>query len=331
MTNLWQDLNHDRIFKSVEETLGAKLSNLCLKRNSYINRVYELEKLALPASGGTSRERVIVKFYRPGRWLKEMILEEHQFLRELHAKEIPVIPPLAFNEKTLFSLNNIHYAVFPKKGGRALDEFDQAGFEELGRLLARIHLVSETHKTSGRILWKPSVATKHHLEVLKKTEWVLPDFRKTLQVTIERFIEKSEALFNGHPMILLHGDCHKGNLIHRPGEGIFIVDFDDLCVGPAIQDLWMLLPGSPADCENELNWLLKGYETFRSFDRSSIRFAPALRGMRIIHFVAWLAIQSKDPDFSNHFPEAGTPRYWNEVIKDLQEMVYDKREINYPL
>jgi len=285
-----------------------------LTRNSYINRVYELEK-------HDSRERFIVKFYRPGRWTPEMIEEEHQFLAELSEKEIPVIPPLAFNNKTLFALDSIPYAIFAKKGGRALDEFNKEGWEELGRLLARIHLVGATRKNSQRITWRPAISTRHHLEVLFKTDYVLPDFQKAFKQTAELFIKKADPRFDDQEFILLHGDCHKGNLIHRPNEGIFIVDFDDLCLGPPIQDLWMLLPDIQENCENELNWFLKGYELFRSFDQRSLELIPLLRGMRIIHFVSWLAVQSQDPGFAKHFPKAGTKRYWNEIIKELQDIV----------
>jgi Ser/Thr protein kinase RdoA (MazF antagonist) len=65
---VWQNLTHDSVLHAVEKTLQEKLSNLLLPRNSYINRVYELEK-------HDSRERFIVKFYRPGRWTEEMILK----------------------------------------------------------------------------------------------------------------------------------------------------------------------------------------------------------------------------------------------------------------
>jgi len=313
MGNVWQSLNHDTILTSIEKVINRKLSNLLLQRNSYINRVYELEE-------HDSRERIIVKFYRPRRWTEEMICEEHQFLADLKAKEIPVIPPLKFKNKTLFNYGDILFAVFPKKGGRALDEFNKEGWEEIGRLLARIHLVGAAHTESSRITWKPSVATKHHLEVLSNTDYILSDFRDPFRKAAELFVRKSEDLFSKCEFILLHGDCHKGNLIHRPNEGIFIVDFDDICMGPPVQDVWMLLPDIPENCENELEWFLKGYETFRPFDRWSLNLIPALRGMRIIHFASWLAVQSKDPDFRKHFPKAGTKGYWSELIKELYEI-----------
>ncbi|NQU17269.1 MAG: serine/threonine protein kinase [Candidatus Saganbacteria bacterium] len=314
--SVWQQLNHDSILNAVEKTLGEKMSNLLLKRNSYINRVYELEKY-------DSRERVIVKFYRPERWTKDQIKEEHDFLFELAKEEIKVIPPLLINNQSLFDLSPINYTLFPKKGGRALDEFNQESWEELGRLLARIHLIGAKHKESSRITWRPSIATKHHLEVLYKTDYLDQKFEPSFKKVAELFMGKAEPMFSDQEFILLHGDCHKGNLIHRPNEGIYIVDFDDISFGPPVQDLWLLLPGTPENCENELEWFLKGYEVFRKFDRKSLELIPILRGMRIIHYVSWLAIQSKDPDFITHFPHAGTSRYWNELIKDLQSICYN--------
>ncbi|OGC22396.1 hypothetical protein A2291_02785 [candidate division WOR-1 bacterium RIFOXYB2_FULL_42_35] len=311
MSNIWQQLNHNSILKTIEETLQVKLSNLLLQRNSYINRVYELEEY-------DSEKRLIVKFYRPERWSNEMIEEEHEFLKELAAQEISVIPPLTFNNKTLFTLENIPFAIFPKKGGRALDEFDQEGWETIGRILARIHLVGAEHKASQRITWRPGIATNHHLETLLKSNFIPTSFQKTFKDTADSFIKKADPLFNNQELILIHGDCHKGNLIHRPNEGIVIVDFDDICVGPPVQDIWMLFPDEISNCEKELEWFLKGYKIFRPFDLKALKLIPALRGMRIIHFASWLAVQSHDPDFESNFPETGTSRYWNELIKDLQ-------------
>ncbi len=315
---VWQPLTHDAVLNACETALGKKLSPLLLPRNSYINRVYELEEY-------DSRERLIVKFYRPGRWTREMILEEHRFLAELAGQELPVIPPIILNGQTLFPLGPIPYTLFPKKGGRALDEFDQDSWEEVGRLLGRIHLVGATHQSSRRITWRPAVATQHHLETLLGAGFLLPDFKKSFQQVAELFIKKADPQFSAQDFILLHGDCHKGNLIHRPGEGIYLVDFDDLSFGPPVQDVWLLLPDAPEKSENELEWLLKGYELFRPFDRRSLELVPWLRGMRIIHFASWLAIQSDEPDFATHFPETGTARYWNELIKELQAVVFDDR------
>ena len=314
MSSVWQELNHDNILDACERVVGEKLSPLLLQRNSYINRVYELERYA-------SRERLIAKFYRPGRWPGALIREEHQLLKTLAGKEIPVIPPLEIKGETLFD-NIIPFALFPKRGGRALDEFNQPTWEELGRLLARIHLISSLQTESQRVVWRPAVATRHHLKVLLNSPFLLPAFKPALEKTAEEFIKIKDPLFANFEFILCHGDCHKGNLIHRPNEGIYIVDFDDICVAPPVQDLWLLLPDEPEMCEKELGWFLKGYELFRPFDRASLDLYLPLRGMRILHFAAWLAVQSQEPDFPLHFPETGTPRYWNELIKELQALIY---------
>ncbi|MBN3033921.1 MAG: serine/threonine protein kinase [Candidatus Saganbacteria bacterium] len=315
METVWKNLTPENIFGAVETTLGEKLSNICLKRNSYINRVYELERHG-------SGERLIVKFYRPGRWAAAQIAEEQRFLRELAADELPVIPPLAVNGETLFGWGEISYALFPKKGGRAVDEFDKEGWQTLGRTVARIHRAGERHKTSTRMYWRPAVAAGQHLELILRSGFILPEFKAALAKAAELFIHKADPMFAEDKFILLHGDCHKGNIIFRPNEGYFVVDFDDMCFGPPVQDLWLLLPDTLERSANELNWFVAGYETFRPFDYEALELIPALRGMRIIHYAAWLAVQSGEPDFLNNFPQAGSPRYWNTLIKELQQIVY---------
>ncbi|MFC1517147.1 serine/threonine protein kinase [Candidatus Margulisiibacteriota bacterium] len=315
MQDTWKILDHDTILDTIESTIGEKLTSLLLQRNSYINRVYELEK-------ADTKARLIVKFYRPGRWTKEMILEEHQFLDKLAEKELPVIPPLKYSNNSLFFLKNIPFAIFPKKGGRAFDEFDKDSWQEIGRLLARLHIVGETIKDHKRIIWRPDIATRQHLDLLLNKGHVPVEFKDSLKKIVDLFINKATPLFEKEKMFLIHGDCHKGNLIHRPGEGVFIVDFDDISVGPAVQDLWMLLPGSPEESELELGWFLEGYRTFGEFDQGSLSLVPALKIMRIIHYAGWCAMQSNDPDFKHHFPEWGTTKYWNGLIRDVQEIVY---------
>ncbi|MFC1616967.1 serine/threonine protein kinase [Candidatus Margulisiibacteriota bacterium] len=315
MKNTWQNLQFPKFLDELEPILGFKLTNLCLKRNSYINRVFELEK-------ADTKERIIIKFYRPGRWSREMILSEHKFITKLASHEIAVIPPLSINSKTLFDLNGIPFAVFPKMGGRAIDEFDEETWEQIGRTIGRIHLISQTMTDVKRIIWKPTIATKNHLEILEKENVILPDYKKPINNLLDSFITKTSPLFEKEELILLHGDCHKGNFIYRPNEGIFLVDFDDISIGPAVQDLWMLLPDSPQHAKNEIRWFLKGYETFRPFPVHSLKLVPALRAMRLIHFAAWCALQSNEPEFKDTFPEFGTPRYWNEIIRELQKIVY---------
>jgi len=310
MNDLWESLSQDTVLNTVESTINDKLSNLIIKRNSYINRVYELKK--------SSGESMIAKFYRPGRWTKDLILEEHNLLKKLGEIELNVINPLTYNKQTLFEYNNIFYAIFPKRGGRALDEFSKDSWQEIGRLLGRMHNMGATIKESSRIQWKPDVATKKSVDYLINGNHLPQDYRDSFRNIMNVFFERTKNVFGQEKMMLIHGDCHQGNLIHRPGEGIYIIDFDDICVGPAVQDLWMLLPDTAENCQKEISWFLEGYETFRPFNKASLDFIPVLKVMRMLHFASWCAMQKNDMYFDDHFPEWGTTRYWNSLIKDIQ-------------
>ena len=59
------------------ETSGLTCTGTCQALNSYENRVYEVE--VEDTSGSIGRR--IVKFYRPGRWSDDAILEDPTFPR----------------------------------------------------------------------------------------------------------------------------------------------------------------------------------------------------------------------------------------------------------
>lgn len=317
MNNPWEPLTHDSIIDAVQGAAGAPLSALLIKRNSYINRVFELEEKG-------SKNRLIAKFYRPGRWTKEMILEEHAFTKQLLAMDNHVIPPLEFGGRTLFEHDGICFAVFPKKGGRALDEFDKEGWINIGQLIGKIHLAGSRSEGSKRTVWKPEIATTHHAEVINSSNVMPEDFLVSFNSMAKSFISRSVPVFKDIRMLKLHGDVHRGNFIHRPGEGTYIVDFDDMCIGPAAQDFWMLLPDKVESCSNEIDWFISGYETFYGFDRSSLELIPYLRAMRMIHFASWCAVQKNDPGFETHFPEWGTKKYWGQLIRDVSQLMSDE-------
>jgi Ser/Thr protein kinase RdoA (MazF antagonist) len=87
-------LTPDTVINAVEEVLGVRCSNLCRPLNSYINRVYEVGLDAGGFDGLTAGGHVIAKFYRPGRWSRDALQDELDFLSELSAAEVPVVPPL---------------------------------------------------------------------------------------------------------------------------------------------------------------------------------------------------------------------------------------------
>ncbi len=311
MQDIWKNLTYDFIFLTIEEILNKKLTNLILQRNSYINRVFELVT--------DNQEKLIVKFYRPLRWTKEAILAEHAFLQELANQEITVILPITIQNQTLFEKNGYFFSIFPKMGGRVLDELDHDSWTLIGRLLARTHKVGEKLKLTQRQQLTPEHIIKNSLPLLLTQPNLSPDFQRALENQASLFLKIAIPLFKNEPRMLIHGDCHLGNLIHRPDNGIFLIDFDDCCIGPIIQDLWLLLPSTPDKCEREINWFSEGYDVFADFPHHSLKLIPLLRIMRRLYFAAWCALQRSDYNFEATFPEWGSTQYWNELITDIQE------------
>ena len=123
-------LTPDRVLHAVERA-GFVPSGHCTPLICLENRVYDVRL--------EDASHLVVKFYRPGRWPAEAILDEHRFLADLAALEIPVCLPLRFADgETLHEAEGIYYALWPRTGGRARDELADAEIEVLGRLLARI-------------------------------------------------------------------------------------------------------------------------------------------------------------------------------------------------
>jgi Ser/Thr protein kinase RdoA (MazF antagonist) len=312
--NAFHHLTPDTVITLAESALGTPFSNLYRPFNSYINRVYELAQ-----KDGTGR---VIKFYRPDRWTREAIQEEHGFLLELSAEEIPVIAPLRMEDgSTLGTFKDIAFALFPKCGGRCVDEFNDDQWMELGRLLARVHNVGAIRKANARITLKPRMSTGLHLESILSSGQIPADLLGPFTSVAYEIVQEIEPLFNDCELIRLHGDCHFANIIFRPGESFYLIDFDDMVMGPAIQDLWMLLPGLLADSFVEMDLFLEGYETFRRFDRRTLNLIEPLRAMRYIHYIAWCVHQVREDGETMVNADFGTPAYWSNEIKDLQDQL----------
>ncbi|MDH5298276.1 MAG: serine/threonine protein kinase [Desulfobulbaceae bacterium] len=302
------------ILALVETALGRRCTNLCRSMNSYINRVFEL--------AGEEGEGLIVKFYRPGRWPMAALADEHALLLELAAEEIPVIAPLTLKDgSTLCSHGDLHFALFPKKGGRNFDEYSLDQWLELGRLMGRVHLVGARRQAGARITMAPEHSTRTQVEYILGGGFMPPDLAASFRQLTDTLIAEITPLFAGSEKIRIHGDCHFANLIHRPGESFFLIDFDDMAMGPPVQDLWMLLPGHLEESLAEVDLFLEGYETFRDFDRRTLRLIEPLRAMRYIHYTAWCAHQVAEDGASQVSPDFGSRAYWEQEIRDLAEQL----------
>ena len=310
----FQRLTPDIVLGLVEKALDIRCTNLCRPLASYINRVYELE--------GEDGEGLVVKFYRPGRWTYTALQDEHEFLLELAGREIPVIAPLVLQGNgSLGEHEGMYFTVFPKCGGRSSDEFTDEQWLEIGRLLGRTHAVGAGRIPEGRITMSPDKSTRQQVDYLLDGKFMDADLAAQFGELAKTLISEISPLFKNTEMIRIHGDCHFSNLIYRPGESFYLIDFDDMALGPPVQDFWMLLPGYREETFAEIDLFLEGYETFRDFDRRSLRLIEPLRAMRYIHYMAWCGYQVAEEGLSRVAPDFGTREYWQKEIRDLAEQL----------
>lgn len=309
----FKDLTPDHVLDAVEIG-GARCTGRVIVLNSYENRVYQLE---------LEDERWVVgKFYRPGRWSRAAIEAEHAFLAELAADEIPVVSPLPLDDTgtTVGEVDGILYTLFPRVGGRAPDEPSLAQYEWLGRLIARIHAVGARHRPAERPELTPETYGVENLAFLLEGDHIHPDARAAYVASVEALLERIRPLFLQVPLHRIHGDCHLGNLLWTPDGPVFL-DFDDMRVGPAAQDIWMMAPSADAEGKRQREFLLGAYREMRDFDPSWDRLVEPLRGLRYIHYATWIARRWQDPIFPRTFSHFGTLRYWQQEIQDLREQI----------
>jgi Ser/Thr protein kinase RdoA (MazF antagonist) len=271
---------------------------------------------------------VVVKFYRPGRWSDEQILEEHAFALELAEQEVPVVPPLRLSiggtlARTEFDGVLHRFSVSKRNAGRAPELEDEHTLEWLGRFIGRLHAVGRRGRFEYRRRLDISTFGRVPQAFLLAGDFVTPNELSAWKAACDSALNCAEELFEATPTrcLRLHGDCHPGNVLWREGEGPHFVDLDDACSGPAVQDLWMLLPGTAREVGPQLEPLLQGYEAFMEFDRHELLLIEPLRTLRMIHHSAWLAERWCDPAFPAAFPWFGTPAYWSEQTTQLREQV----------
>lgn len=309
----FEELTPEEILKSVENATGYRLTGLTSSLPSYINRVYELCTI-----DGT---RLIAKFYRPGRWSRAALDDEHRFVLDCQESELSVVAPIKLNDNQTIGVHNgILFALYPKRAGRQLEITNDSDLVRLGSLVARLHLVGETRQAQNRVILDPQLSTRKDIDYLCSS--VIPEqFRQKYHSIAIQLVETITPLFLETERIRIHGDCHRGNILDRMDEGLLLIDFDDMAMGPAVQDLWLLLQGRAADSRKEIDAFIQGYELFRHFDRSSIVCIEGLRAMRMIYFLAWCSRQIDDFVFKRNFPAWGSNAFWQQEINDLYEQM----------
>ncbi|MEH0743337.1 serine/threonine protein kinase [Vibrio cholerae] len=294
------------------ESIGIRAESGFLPLNSYENRVYQFSD--------EERQRYVVKFYRPERWSAEQIQEEHDFTQEMVEAEIPVAPPLAINGATLHHYQGYRFALFASVGGRQFEVDDVDQLEGVGRYLGRIHSIG----AKQAFVHRPSMSLEEYLyqprALLQNSDFIPLHLENAFFNDLDLLIASLEAQWdNSYTPIRLHGDCHPGNILWR--DGPMFVDLDDARNGPSVQDLWMLLSGERSDKLMQLDIILEAYQEFHDFNVNELKLIEPLRGLRMVHYMAWLAKRWQDPAFPLAFPWFNDAKYWENQVLGFKEQI----------
>lgn len=311
-------LTPDLILDAIE-SIGMTPDGRMLALNSYENRVYQV--------GIEDGTPMVVKFYRAGRWSDEAIAEEHAFVTELAEREIPVVAPESVKGTTLHHFVGLRFALFRRVGGRAPELGDSHTLEWMGRFLGRIHAVGALAPYRARPTLDIATFGEEPRDWLLAHDFIPPDLLPAWRSTVDQALDEVRRCYDRAgdlARIRLHGDCHGGNVLwneYSETPGPQFVDFDDSRMGPAVQDLWMLLSGERHEMSAQLADVLAGYEDFHDFAPRELHLVEALRTLRLIHYSAWIARRWDDPAFPAAFPWFNTQRYWQDRILELREQI----------
>lgn len=315
-------LTPQTLIAAVEQAYDFVLDGTFTPYPSYVNRVYGVRT--------DSGLDYIAKFYRPDRWSTEAIAEEHEFVLDCADAEVPVVAPIADAEG--YTLQNVEvevpggggtrayaFALFPKRGGRGFDAERDDDWFRLGSLAGRVHAVGLRGASPHRLVCTPTESTSRFARELREADVVHPELRDEFFTLLDGGIDLIAPLFEGVDLQRIHGDFHRGNVLDRgEEEGLLLIDFDDTMRGPAVQDLWLLLPDHAWAARRELTLILDGYVQFCDFDESTLQLVEPLRFMRMVYYLAWSALQRDDLRFREQNPDWGSRSFWIREVEDLR-------------
>lgn len=321
------ELSPTKILDAVEASMalekpGVLATGRAIALNSLENRVYQIEF--------EDSSEVVAKFYRPGRWSEDQILDEHEFLDILKEQEIPVVSPHSLASSSLYfdSQNDtlmkmkdgIFFAVFPRVRGRLRDELKDSQLETLGRYLARVHELGNSWRAEHRQSIDSDFYLKDPLIELERSGFLNTAMGKRYFQMAEDFYKAARPRLRAAPKVTLHGDCHLGNVLWND-ESAFLMDFDDMMLAPRVQDLWMVVRGRDETALKAREAFIRGYEQMSSFPFEELSLIECLRGVRVIYYSSWIAKRWADPAFPLAFPSFGSETYWRSEIEALSEIL----------
>jgi Ser/Thr protein kinase RdoA (MazF antagonist) len=305
-------LSPDLIMDAVELS-DREPSGQFSQLNSLENRVFSVST----DDGG----RLVLKFYRNGRWNDEAILEEHSFIRELGEAGAPVCPPLVLrNGATLMQAGPFRFSAWEGFRGRIADEFDESMLFQAGRSLAMIHSVGSRSSFHSRPSFNAGYLILGPLRQLKESGSIPADILASYEECALAAASALDAVCATMPAHRIHGDFHWGNILWD-GSGFRVLDFDDACVGPAAQDIWMIAPAQDTEGEEKRGILLAGYRSVRPFEESWLTSIGPLKTARFIDYSAWVAQRYGETVFKSSFPGFGSREYWESELKDIKAVL----------
>lgn len=310
----------ERVLESLD-LQGFTTTGRVIQLNSYENRVFEIEIEEANRPHDSKTQRVVAKFYRPGRWSRTAIEEEHAFLDELKEAGLKTFPPLKLKNGSTIAetADGIYWSAFPKIQGRLPQEMLTGDLQKVGRQLAILHNVGARRISKDRLSLTTENFGDPALEALDGI--VAPEVRHRYFDAAETILDCLDDQISEFPFIRIHGDCHRGNLLNDETD-FFFVDFDDFCNGPEVQDFWMLTAGDADEEQLNREQLLSGYTELREFNQNQFELVPLLKGLRTIHYSGWIARRWQDPSFPRIFPDFREYSYWAEETESLERIAW---------
>ena len=317
-------LTPDFVINAVE-SIGLWCDARIYPLNSYENRVYQV--------GIEDSTPLVAKFYRPQRWNKEQILEEHKALFDLTQADIKVIAPLQVEGESLFFYEGFYFCVYDKLVGKAPDADNMDHLFVTGETLAQIHQGLRKQDFKTRLHMSPVADFNKAITQLKQC----PHIPKLLQARLDKISQNLLPLiatqvdqYWPEKQYPIHADCHRSNLLVDGADNIYLLDFDDSKTGPAVQDLWLHLSGTIAQQKQQLSELIEGYESYFEFDENELQLIDSLKAIRLVQYAAWLDSRWDDPAFPMAFPWFSSEDYWLNLLNDLELIIQDWGKLAAP-
>ncbi|MCK7492128.1 MAG: serine/threonine protein kinase [Comamonadaceae bacterium] len=291
------------------DSVGLRGDGRLLALNSYENRVYQVGMRGRAAG-------LVAKFYRPGRWTDA----RHPRGARLRARTRRARDPggraaARSAARTLHSSRRLPLRRLSRGAAAARPELERPGHAANGWAAssARIHAVGALQPFRAPAGARPSRASAtSRATICWRTASIPADLRRRVAQRRGAGARRRAALLRPRRRRARSCGCTAtatpGNVLWTARPARTSSTSTTARMGPAVQDLWMLLSGDRAEhdaASSPTCW--RGYEDFREFDPRELHLVEALRTLRLIHYSAWLARRWDDPAFPAAFPWFNTP------------------------